>query len=136
MEYDDKGYVIRCVDKISGKVLYRGSHQKYSHEKDALMPNDTYTISGVKRALANLERMYPDDSFYSIERLSRYNYLKFFHDCSQKVVDTFVPMCYCKFHQESVRVTCFPVYSQSFRLSRCKLHFRSLLKLNKLHLRV
>ena len=74
MEYDDKGYVIRCVDKISGKVLYRGSHQKYSHEKDALMPNDTYTISGVKRALANLERMYPDDSFYSIERLSRYNY--------------------------------------------------------------
>ncbi|MBR1812563.1 MAG: hypothetical protein IJ773_01940 [Lachnospiraceae bacterium] len=74
MEYrnDDKGYVIRCVDKFSGRVLYRGSHQKYSHEKDALMPNDTYTISGAKRALANMERMYPDGSFYSIERLSCY----------------------------------------------------------------
>ena len=74
MEYrnDDKGYVIRCVDKFSGRVLYRGSHQKYSHQKDALMPNDTYTISGAKRALANLERMYPDADFYSIERLSCY----------------------------------------------------------------
>ena len=72
MEYDDKGYVIRCVDQFTGRVLYRGSHQKYSYEKDALMPNDTYTISGAKRALANLERMYPDAGFYSIERRSCY----------------------------------------------------------------
>ena len=69
---DNKGYVIRCVDQFSGRVLYRGSHQKYSFEKDAFMPNDTYTISGAKRALANLERLYPDGSFYSIERLSCY----------------------------------------------------------------
>ena len=71
---DDKGYVIRIVDQLSGRVLYRGNRQNYSSEKDALMPNDTYTISGAKRALANLERRYPDGSFYSIERLSCYYY--------------------------------------------------------------
>ena len=69
---DDKGYVIRCVDQISGSVLYRGSHQKYAYKKDALMPDDTYTFSGARRTLANLQRMYPEACFYSIERLSCY----------------------------------------------------------------
>ena len=68
----EKGYVIRCVDQINGRVLYRGSRQKYAYKKDALMPNDTYTFSGAKRALANLQRMYPEACFYSIERLSCY----------------------------------------------------------------
>lgn len=76
MEYrdDDKGYVIRCVDRFDGSVLYRGagSGHKYVRKKDALMPKDTYTISGAKRALANLQRLYPDGKFYSIERLSCY----------------------------------------------------------------
>ena len=30
---------------------------------------DTYTYSGAKKALANMQRMYPDE-FYSVERLS------------------------------------------------------------------
>ena len=72
MAFDDKGYVIRCVDQISGSVLYRGSHQKYAYKKDALMPDDTYTFSGARRTLANLQRMYPEACFYSIERLSCY----------------------------------------------------------------
>ena len=72
MEFDDKGYVIRCVDQFSGRVIYRGSRQKYSYEKDALMPGETFTLSGAKKALANLQRMYPKDGFYSIERLSCY----------------------------------------------------------------
>ena len=71
-EYYDKGYVIRCVDPYNGRVFYRGPKERYVTEKDALMPNETYTISGAKRAKANLERMYPDVSFYSIERLSCY----------------------------------------------------------------
>ena len=70
--YDDKGYVIRRVDPFSGKVLYRGLRRAYSYEKDALHPGDTYTLSGAKRALANLQRMYPDKEFISIERLSCY----------------------------------------------------------------
>ena len=76
MEYrdDDKGYVIRCVDSFDGSVSYRGagSGHKYVRKKDALMPKDTYTISGAKRALANLQRLYPEGKFYSIERLSCY----------------------------------------------------------------
>ena len=46
------------------------------YNKDALMPNDTYTISGAKRALANLQNMTskkaPISFSYSIERLSCY----------------------------------------------------------------
>ena len=72
MAFDDKGYVIRCVDQISGSVLYRGSHQKYVYKKDSLMPNETYTFSGAKRALANLQRMDLEACLYSIERLSCY----------------------------------------------------------------
>ena len=70
--YDDKGYVIRSVDPFSGEVLYRGLRGLYSYEKDALHPADTYTLSGAKRALANLQKMYPDKEFISIERLSCY----------------------------------------------------------------
>ena len=82
MVFDDKGYVIRCVDSFTGSVIYRGCHQKRSFEKDALMPNETYTISGAKKALANRQRMFPDSWFYSIERLSCY-YVDF--DTSRKV---------------------------------------------------
>lgn len=85
MEFDDKGYVIRCMDQFDGRVIYRGSHQKWSVEKDALMPNDTYTLSGAKKALANLQRMYPDSSFYSIERLSCY-YIEI--EDSRKITDS------------------------------------------------
>ena len=71
-EDDNKGYVIRCVNRDTGRVIYRGSHKKYSRQKDALRPKDTYTFSGAKKALLNLERLYPDGSFYSIEKLSSY----------------------------------------------------------------
>ena len=57
----EKGYVIRCVDHISGTVLYRGNKSTYSREKDSLAIGDTYTHAGAKRALANIQRMYPDD---------------------------------------------------------------------------
>ena len=71
-EEDNKGYVIRCVNRDTGRVTYRGSHKKYTRQKDALSPKDTYTFTGAKKALLNLERLYPDGSFYSIEKLSCY----------------------------------------------------------------
>ena len=78
MEYfaedDNKGYVIRCVDRDTGRVRYRGSHSKYTSHKDSLSPKDTYTFTGAKKALSNLERLHPDGSFYSIEKLSCYYY--------------------------------------------------------------
>ena len=69
---DDKGYVIRCVNRDTGRVHYRGSHSKYTRQKDTLSPKDTYTFTGAKKALSNLERLHPDGSFYSIEKLSCY----------------------------------------------------------------
>ena len=71
-EEDNRGYVIRCVDRDTGRVRYRGSHSKYTSQKDALRPQDTYTFTGAKKALSNLERLHPDGSFYSIEKLSSY----------------------------------------------------------------
>ena len=71
-EEDNRGYVIRCVNRDTGRVRYRGSHSKYAGQKDALRPQDTYTFKGAKKALSNLERLYPDGSFYSIEKLSSY----------------------------------------------------------------
>ena len=73
-EDDNRGYVIRCVNRDTGRVLYRGSHSKYTRQKDSLSPQDTYTLTGAKKALSNLERLYPDGSFYSIEKLSCYYY--------------------------------------------------------------
>ena len=72
VEDDNKGYVIRCVNRDTGRVLYRGSHSKKTRQKDTLRPQDTYTFTGAKKALSNLERLYPDGSFYSIEKLSCY----------------------------------------------------------------
>ena len=69
---DNKGYVIRCVNRDTGRVLYRASHSKKTRQKDSLRPQDTYTFTGAKKALSNLERLYPDGSFYSIEKLSCY----------------------------------------------------------------
>lgn len=72
MIYDDKGYVIRCVELDgTGRVYYRGMKDAYANEKDAIPQSHTYTISGVKRAAANLRKMYPAEDF-SIERLSAY----------------------------------------------------------------
>ena len=56
-EEDNKGYVIRCVNRDTGRVTYRGSHKKYTRHKDALRPKDTYTFTGAKKALLNLERL-------------------------------------------------------------------------------
>lgn len=43
---DNKGYVIRCVDRNTGRILYRGSRGKYTAQKDSLRPQDTYTFTG------------------------------------------------------------------------------------------
>ena len=56
-EEDNKGYVIRRFDRDTGRVTYRGNHQKFSRQKDALRPEDTYTFTGAKKALLNLERL-------------------------------------------------------------------------------
>ena len=74
IENDNKGYVIRCVNHDTGKVHYRGKSTRYTTQKDSLRPQDTYTISGAKRALSNLQRLHPDAFFYSIEKLSSYYY--------------------------------------------------------------
>lgn len=71
-EEDSKGYVIRCVNQFSGRVLFRGNKRKYTREKDSLRPEETYTYTGAKKALKNLERLYPEGEFYSIEKLSSY----------------------------------------------------------------
>lgn len=71
-EEDNRGYVIRCVNRDTGRVRYCGSHSKYARLKDSLRPQETYTFTGAKKALSNLERLYPDGSFYSIEKLSCY----------------------------------------------------------------
>ena len=72
IENDNKGYVIRCVNQDTGKVHYRGKSTRYTTQKDSWRPQDTYTISGAKRALSNLQRLHPDAFFYSIEKLSSY----------------------------------------------------------------
>ena len=78
MIYDDKGYVIRCVELMdTGRVYYRGMKDAYANEKDAIPQSHTYTISGVKRAVTNLRKMYPDVEF-SIERLSVYYHTELF----------------------------------------------------------
>ena len=70
--YDDKGYIIRCVElQDTGRVYYRGMKDAYANEKDAIPQSHTYTLSGVKRAIANPRKMYPAEEF-SIERLSAY----------------------------------------------------------------
>ena len=72
MIYDDKGYVIRNVELMdTGHVFYRGMKDTYANEKDAIPQSRTYTLSGVKRAVANLRKLYPDTEF-SIERQSAY----------------------------------------------------------------
>ena len=47
---DNKGYVIRCVNRDTGRVLYRGSHSKTTRHKDSLRPQDTYTFTGAKKS--------------------------------------------------------------------------------------
>lgn len=72
MEYDDRGYVVRCVDRDTGRVMFQGRKGKISHEKDAFRPDDTFTLRYAKSSLANIERLHPDVYFLSIERLSCY----------------------------------------------------------------
>ena len=50
---DNEGYVIRCVDRDTGRVLYRASHSKKTRQKDSLRPQDTYTFTGAKKALGS-----------------------------------------------------------------------------------
>ena len=71
-EEDNRGYVIRCVDRDTGRVLYRGSHGKYARQKDSLRSQDTYTFTGAKKALSNLERLHPDGSLKKKKKLSCY----------------------------------------------------------------
>ena len=71
---DEKGYVIRCHDLYDGSTDYRGLKGIISKSKSGLSASDTYTISGAKRALANMRRLCfePDRYQYSIERLDEY----------------------------------------------------------------
>lgn len=70
-DYNDRGYVIRCVDQITGHTIYRGTHGKIAREKDALRPKDTYTEKAAKIARSNLETRFSEE-FFSIERLSSF----------------------------------------------------------------
>lgn len=63
-----KGYVIRCVDSSNGSVIYRGNKDRCSNMRDTLKLDETYTLKGVRLALARLSRKKPED-FYSIEML-------------------------------------------------------------------
>jgi len=72
MEYDQYGYLIRCVELMfTGRVYYRGTKDAYANEKDAIPPSHTYTLPGARRAVSNLRRMYPNEE-YCIERQSAY----------------------------------------------------------------
>jgi hypothetical protein len=66
---EEAGYVIRCVDAFTGRVLYRGKKEVLSYKKDAIRMKDTYSLTGARKTKTALERRY-QDSFYSIERLS------------------------------------------------------------------
>ncbi len=67
----EMGYVIRCLDVFDGSVLFRGNKGVFNRNKDVIRLEETYTLSGAKRALANFNKKNTSDNvFYSIEKLS------------------------------------------------------------------
>jgi hypothetical protein len=63
MIYDDKGYVIRCVELMdTGRVYYRGMKDAYANEKDAIPQSHTYTLSGVNQQSPTCARWIPPGS--------------------------------------------------------------------------
>ena len=70
---NEKGYVIRCHDLHDGSTYYRGCKELIAQTKAGITVGDTYTLSGAKRALSNLQRLSHDpDHQYSIERLDEF----------------------------------------------------------------
>ena len=68
-----EGYVIRCVDLHgNGSLYYRGNHNTFHKKKDTFTINETFTLSGAKRSVANLRKNSNEE--YCIERLSSFYY--------------------------------------------------------------
>ncbi len=69
-----KGYVIRCHDLLDGSTDFRGLKGIFAKTKAGLTMSDTYSLSGAKRAIANMNRLCldPDRYQYSIERLDEF----------------------------------------------------------------
>ena len=66
----ERGYVIRCHNLFNGKTAFRGRNMEYYEAKDVMRMEDTYTLTGAKKALANYKRISQDDDYqYSLERL-------------------------------------------------------------------
>ena len=70
----DKGYVIRCHDLLDGSTNFRGMKEVFTGKKSEMPVDNTYTLSGAKRALSNVHRLCldPDRYQYSIERLNEF----------------------------------------------------------------
>ncbi len=47
----DKGYIVRCVDHMSGRVMFRGANKRISIIKDSNSERDIYTLSYAWKAL-------------------------------------------------------------------------------------
>jgi len=69
-----KGYVIRCHDLFDGSTHFRGLKGIFAETKAGFAAGDTYSLSGAKRAISNMNRLSfdPDRYQYSIERLDSF----------------------------------------------------------------
>ncbi len=66
----ERGYVIRCHNLFNGTTIFKGCKEAVYKNKDVMRMEDTYTLTGAKKAMANYKRMSPDDDYQcSLERL-------------------------------------------------------------------
>ena len=66
---EDRGFVIRHHNLFDGTTYFAGQKGVVSRKKDYFTLGDTYTLSGAKKAVANLRRLHDDEFQYSIEML-------------------------------------------------------------------
>lgn len=66
---EDRGFVIRHHNLFDGTTYFTGQKGVVSRKKDYFTLGDTYTLSGAKKAVANLRRLQDDEFQYSIEML-------------------------------------------------------------------
>ena len=66
---EERGFVIRHHNLFDGTTCFAGQKGVVSRKKEYFTLGDTYTLSGAKKAVANLRRLHDDEFQYSIEML-------------------------------------------------------------------
>ena len=66
---EERGFVIRHHNLFDGTTCFAGQKGVVSRKKVYFTLGDTYTLSGAKKAVANLRRLHDDEFQYSIEML-------------------------------------------------------------------